>query len=43
MILHQLSEPNTMEKELSSWDLYKDVKEDSMMHVFEVVMTHYQL
>ena len=30
-----------MEKELSLWDLYKDVKEDSMFHVFELDMEHH--
>ena len=43
MFLNQLFEPNPMEKELSPWDPYKGVTEDSMIHVFEVVMPYYQL
>ena len=43
MLIGQLFEPNPMQKDLSSRDLYKGVTEDSMIHVFELAMTYYQL
>ena len=43
MFFGQLFEPDPMEKDLSSWDLYKGVTEDSMIHIFVVVMRYYQL
>ena len=43
MFIGQLFEPDPMEKDLSPWDLYKGVTEDSMIHVFELVMTHLKL
>ena len=43
MILNQLFKQNRMEKDLSPSDLYKGVTEDSVFHVFELVMTHHQL
>ena len=43
MFIGQLFEPNPMEKDSSSWDLYKGVTEYSMIHVFELVMTYYQV
>ena len=43
MIMCQLFEPDPMEKDLSLWDLYKGVTEDSMFHVFELDMEYHQL
>ena len=43
MFLEQLFEPDPMEKDLSSWDLYKVATEDNMIHVFELVVLHHQL
>ena len=34
MFIDQLFEPDLMEKDLSPWDLFKGVTEDSMIHVF---------
>ena len=42
-VIDQLFEPNRMEKDLSSSDHHKGVTEDSVFHVFELVMTHHQL
>ena len=43
MIKGQLFEPDPMEKDLSLWDLYKGVMEDSTFHVFELDLEHHQL
>ena len=43
MLVGQLFEPNPIEKDLSPWDLYKGVTEDSMFHAFELDMEHHQL
>ena len=38
MLLDQLFEPDPIEYDLRSWDLYKGATEDIMIHVFELVM-----
>ena len=43
MFIGQLFEPNPIEKDLSLWDLYKGVTEDSMFHLFELDMEFHQL
>jgi hypothetical protein len=43
MFSNQLFEPDPMEKELSPWDIYKDVNKDSKIHDFELVVAHHQL
>ena len=39
----QLYEPDPMEKDLSHWDLYRGVMENSMFHTFKHNMEHHQL
>ena len=41
--LFLLLKQDPMEKDVSPWDLYEGVTEDSMIHIFELVMTYYQL
>ena len=35
--------PDLMEKDLGPWDLYKGVKEDSVIHFLELVMSHHHV
>ena len=43
MFIDQLFEPDQMEKDLSPWDLYKGVIEDSMFHAFKLDIETNQL
>ena len=43
MIIGQLFVPDPIKKDLSLWDLYKGVTEDSMFHFLELDMEHQQL
>ena len=45
MLIGQLFEPDQMEKDLSPWDLYiyKVVSENSMIHIFGLVMIYCQI
>ena len=43
MIIGQVFVHAPLEKYLSPLDLYKGVTEGSMIHVFDLVMTYYQL